>query len=269
MTLGMISLRAAALGMLLAGVAACESGTDANDAPNAGVSGQDIVTQPKFDQAFAITKGIDYLPFDYPRDGCYARALYMSMELAAQGIESDEVFAFAKPGTVLVLGETQWGWHVAPMLLVGTDEATARKVVIDPAVASTPIEQNDWLSKLGKGPETPPEQAPEVIFVPGSDYASEAALADKDNWNHDVVDFAHMPSFRITDIQGACGVMHDYVSREAGTTPETIARKQAKVLSRTTELVTALQNKNKLSGDPATFSLDACATFVVQESESN
>jgi hypothetical protein len=226
------------------------------------LGGQDLVTQSKFDQAFTVVKGIDYLPFDYPRDGCYARALYMSMELAAQGMESNEVFAFAKPGTALVLGATRWGWHVAPMLLVGTDEATAKHMVIDPAVASSPLAQDQWLAKLGKGPGTPADQAPDVVFVPGSDYASEAALADKANWDRDVVDFAHMPAFDVGDIQAACGVMHDYISREAKTTPDTVARKQTKVLARTPQLITALKAKNKLSGDPKSFSSDACATYV-------
>jgi hypothetical protein len=31
-------------------------------------------------------KSIDYLPFRYKADGCTARALYMSTELAAEGI---------------------------------------------------------------------------------------------------------------------------------------------------------------------------------------
>src|SRR5689334_17788201 len=80
-------------------------------------SDQPLVSEATFNAAFRIVKAIDYVPFQYKVDGCYARALYMSMELASEGIESNAIFAFANEEAPLTVGDIQWSYHVAPMLM--------------------------------------------------------------------------------------------------------------------------------------------------------
>src|SRR5690348_6562813 len=55
------------------------------------------VSQDVANQAYEIIKGMDYIPWTVARDGCYARALYMAMELAAQDIPSSNIYACRPP----------------------------------------------------------------------------------------------------------------------------------------------------------------------------
>src|SRR5687767_6751444 len=105
--------RLTAFGLLL--VTGCGS---ADESPPTSDT-QELVDQATFKKAFKIVSAIDYLPWEYKVDGCYARALYMSMELAAEGIPSNAAFAFADEFDELRVGEIEWQYHVAPMLQVG------------------------------------------------------------------------------------------------------------------------------------------------------
>jgi hypothetical protein len=216
---------------------------------------QDWVVQTTFDKAFHVVQGVDYLPFQYKVDGCYARALYMSMELAAQGMESNAVFAFARPGTALKVGSIQWGYHVAPMLEVGADAQHLVHMVIDPALSTKPLSQDEWVADMGFQPADP--RHPRMLFVPGSDYAPAEAMNDTAHKNQDTPDFTHLPPFKAGDVQSACGVMWSYIKLEPGSTPDTIQKKQDKLVTRSGELVDALRAAGKLTAGAA-FSPDTC-----------
>jgi hypothetical protein len=242
------------LGSLFA-LAACAS-PSSKEEPQAGTD-QDWVVKETFDTAYGIVQGIDYLPFQYKEDGCYARALYMSMELAAQGLESNAVFAFAKPGTWLQVGDIRWSYHVAPMLEVGASAHHLTHMVIDPALADTPLTQTQWVGLMGFGPGGHGGPAPTMLFVPGSDYAPDEAKADVANANHDTPDFTSLPPFKQSDVQSACNVMWNYIAWEPDSPDATIQTKQAKLLSRTPDLLSALAGAGKLTED-APFTLDGC-----------
>ncbi len=81
-----------------------------------------LVTIDQAKQAFKIVADINYIPFTYIVDGCYARALYMSMELAAQKIPSSAYYIF---GYLQPTDSVSWSYHVAPALQVedGEDES--------------------------------------------------------------------------------------------------------------------------------------------------
>lgn len=252
------SLRSAA-GLLLAAssLMACR-GKASDDASPSGSTESDWVVQSAFDNAFTVVKGIDYLPFQYKVDGCYARALYMSMELAAKNIESNAVFAFAQPGAPLVVGVIQWGYHVAPMIEVGTSADDAVHTVIDPALSDRPITEEQWVAMMGHPANETADRAPQMLFVPGSDYAPAEALADTALANYDTPNFHELAPFRTSDIQSACGVMHNYLTLEQGSSPDEVQRKQAMLLDRSTALLTALAANGKLTAD-AELSASACA----------
>jgi Glutaminase len=217
----------------------------------------DVVSAATFTRAFGIVKAIDYLPFEYKEDGCYARALYMAMELAANGIESNSVFAFAQPNHRLRVGDVTWRYHVAPMLEVFAGSSPIHRV-IDPSISSAPLTEASWVEKMGFSSETPKEEAPEILFVPGSDYAPKAALTDVAHQNQDTPNFAALPPFNASDLQSACSVAFTYLALEPNRTRAQIDQKRAKLLKRSALFVKALSNAGKFNAD-IEFSADVCA----------
>lgn len=227
----------------------------------AAQSSDELVTSQAFTEAANVIRGIDYLPFNYKEDGCYARSLYMAMELAATGRESNAIFAFAKPGTALQVGDIQWGYHVAPLLFVGTSYDAAKWMVLDPAISSTPLEAKTWIARMGFPEGTAAARYPAVSTVPGAAYgpgdpdfnANDAAQSATPI--SDVPSFGQMPAFQVSDIQLACNVMRSYLNREGATN---IAAKAQKLVARTGVLVASLQNRGKLQAD-ARFDAEQCA----------
>lgn len=215
-----------------------------------------LVQQATFNRAFEIVGAIDYLPFGYKADGCYVRALYMSMELAAQRIESNSLFAFAKDGYPLTVDNIHWQYHEAPMLMVAGEEI--RWMIIDPTLASVPLTDYQWLRIMGRDkPEyvasprqSPADVSPDMVFVPGSRYSVAGAGEEQHYVNEDLPDFVSMPPFEAADIAHACTVGLIYLSYEAksgATTSAEAARKQSVLIRRTADLVRRLASAGKLS----------------------
>lgn len=230
-----------------------------------GSSRSEVVTQDTFERAASVVRGIDYLSFGYTADGCYVRAFYMSAELAAEGIESNSIFAIARdeqnqleiPGS-----DGTWSFHVAPMLNVATPRArgSARVVarVLDPGLSSTPLTHTAWVARMGHRPSDP--GAPLLRAIDGA-YLVQAQyqlddLRATDVW-YDVPSFDAMQPFRAVDFQSACGKMHAFLEAEG--TPQR-AKKQATLLARTQAVMTALEGARKLEGSASDFDAAACTT---------
>ncbi|MEV7189170.1 protein-glutamine glutaminase family protein [Kitasatospora sp. NPDC093102] len=119
------------------------------------------------------------VPFDYPEDGCYARAHVVAKMLSRSGVYSRKVFAvWDNPALGLVAesenaagampgapGKVRWMYHVAPLVLV--DEGAGRHVetVIDPSLSNKPQPLSRWLATMGvhsyarlEGFETDPQE---------------------------------------------------------------------------------------------------------------
>ncbi len=240
-------MRKGPFALLFSSLLACGGGSSGTDDSSATGGEQDWVVQSAFDRAFTVVKGVDYLPFQYKVDGCYARALYMSMELAAQGMESNAVFAFAQQGTVLQVGPIRWGYHVAPMLEVGKDADHLVDMVIDPALSTKPLTEDQWVGAMGYQPDD--ANHPYMLIVPGSDYAPYEATHDIEHMQKDTPDFAHLPPFKASDVQSACGVMWSYIAIEPGSDQATIDAKHEKLIARSNDLVAKLADANKLTAD--------------------
>jgi hypothetical protein len=240
------------------------------------------VQQTTFDKMGEVIKTVDYLPWRYKADGCYARQLYMSMELASQGLESNAIFAFAQNGSPLVVGPITWRYHVTPLLNVGPDAEHLVPMVFDPAISpNAPLTRDQWVAAMGHG--GPADlHPPRLQMVPGSDYLGVYDGFASPEWvDKDIPDFEHLPAFSTKSIQQACNVMYRYLKIEpakpaapvstpseedieetvldpvAQNSPLTTAEKQAKLLDRTTALLAGLTAKEKLKAD-AVFSADAC-----------
>lgn len=233
-----------------------------------------LVQKQTFNQAFQLIEGIDYLPFQYREDGCYARALYMSMELAADRIASNSLFAFANGDHYLEVGDLAWSYHVAPLLGVILSTGAAVKSstpvewrVIDPALSDTYVTALKWLNLMGR---TKPEYetnawgekedlSPTLVLVPGSRYAPTGMEQETTYYNLDVPDLESMPAFAVEDVKDACTVMYDYLGMEnqqGSTSSSEMSRKRARLLERTTALTNALVGMSKLDTSASSSSLD-------------
>lgn len=90
-----------------------------------------------------------YLPYDYKKTGCNERSLYVSMELAAQGLVSSSAWIFGS----LQYGPQQddsWGNHTAPIVSGSTRPTIDNSFVLDYALTETPPTVRDWVDRSQK-----------------------------------------------------------------------------------------------------------------------
>jgi len=96
----------------------------------------------------------------FPADGCYARAHLMLRRLLDRGLAPSKVWAFAASAADLLWMETphhpdgrvQWGYHVAPTLLVRGPEGDTREMVFDPILFESPVLVEEWRSAVHDTP---------------------------------------------------------------------------------------------------------------------
>lgn len=236
-----------------------------------------LVSQQQAAEAFAIVKDIDYLPFTYIVDGCYARSLYMSLELAAEKIPSSAhyVLGYLQPTQAVT-----WSYHVAPLLQL--KDSTQEPWIIDPAFETGPLTRTKWIEKnFAASDEELGSRADNTttLIRAGSAYFDVNRRATRyetketslftvatDSWG-DVVkltprpiekaklvsDFAAMPSFLSNEIHSACTVMHKYIDAEYPKAAVDASQKSlrdakiARLLASTTRLVQAMDEVGKLS----------------------
>lgn len=261
------------LAALVSGAIACGRGHADEDAQESAGA---VVDEPTFERAHGAIRAIDYLPFEFRYDGCYARAYYMAMELAAVRIEANSVFAFqgaAQPWVEWDGGSTVWDFHVAPVIEVSTASGT-NPVVVDPSIASTPLSLDGWLSAM----HVSSENVTLAILKGAVLQSSEArSLTQNGSWRSQLThSFEDMPNFRVGDIESACGSIHrillsDALGVDANGIPyrepvaldaalAIAAPKRQRLLARTSELVRALADVGKLEGAIDSFSEARCAS---------
>lgn len=224
--------------------AACGSNKGTQDS-----SSKALVTAAQADAAFDIVKAIDYIPFTYIVDGCYARSLYMSMELAAEKIPSSAFYMF---GYLQPTNEVSWSYHVAPLLKLRGQEAW----VLDPAFEAEPLTMTEWKAKNN------PQSEFEHDLKAGSAYFDPTGRTSEFTMNNMIQNFEEMPTFLTSDIASACTVMYNYLPLQDQ--PAALSKEQrTKLLSRTAELVDGLKKVGKLENDGvASDANSVCRTAV-------
>ncbi|WP_141736220.1 protein-glutamine glutaminase family protein [Oligoflexus tunisiensis] len=230
-----------------------------------------LVSQQQATQAFSIVKAIDYLPFTFIEDGCYARSLYMSLELASQRIPSSALYVY---GVLQPTPSVSWSYHVAPMIQVTNSAQEAW--VLDPAFEREPLTRSQWLNKnfaasskseiklenialytktriragsayFEESGRTDPYDTPETrAFDAASDSEGDVVGLIPRPINKSVLipNFEEMPTFLSGDIHSACTVMYDYIYRERLSEPD---EKVEKLLASTTRLIKAMDSLDKLT----------------------
>lgn len=202
-----------------------------------------VVSQEEADRAFVIAQGLDYLPWGYTADGCFARALYMSMELAVERIPSSAQYIYATHGGLLMPDSVDgpaWGWHVAPMVKV---TASGTPMIIDPSLFRAPEVARSLDAWIARNRPRPDPSNYGLALVQGSHYWKIDQLVDA----QPIGSFAELDPFHGVDIESACSVAWDYIGREPSHPPdEVLAAKRAKLVDRTRALITGLHSVEKL-----------------------
>jgi hypothetical protein len=106
-----------------------------------------VLTQKEAAALFQEFASNPEIPFGYPLDGCYARAHKMVMLMEKKGIISGKAWV---TGDILVdtsMGVAEWGYHVAPVVLVQEKNGPA-PYVIDPSLSNSIIPFSEWKAKM-------------------------------------------------------------------------------------------------------------------------
>jgi hypothetical protein len=104
------------------------------------------------------------IPFNWPRDGCYARAHEMGRIMAEKGIESRKVWNYGHlhvDGTSM--GTVTWGYHVAPIVSVKGSDGVTRDMVMDPSMFDHPVPVAEWTGAQ-HDPSSTTETSPRDVF---------------------------------------------------------------------------------------------------------
>ncbi len=108
---------------------------------NESLSEKDV--QSLFDEA----KNMKDIPYGYKYDGCYARAHLLARRFESKGIKVEKIWvkgALSVPGT-----DVKWNFHVAPVVtIIDPETKSAKKMVIDPSLASKAVTPEEWLSLM-------------------------------------------------------------------------------------------------------------------------
>lgn len=108
-------------------------------------------------ECFPTRKGLPAgslcVPFNFPDDGCNARAAFMCDALKKRGIASGKVFCFAGSRALLTAktgnapcGRVSWIFHVATVVRIGDVE-----FVVDPALSKVHVTIEDWKKLMSGG----------------------------------------------------------------------------------------------------------------------
>ena len=185
-----------------------------------------------------IISSMDYIPFTSVTDGCYARALYMGMELAVNGIAAHNVYIVGKlrpPGA-------KWKWHVAPSLTLVDTETD---IVFDPSLADRPLARSEWIKMANS------KNRPTIQIAPVTHYKMETVqqYAQKNRLgysaNKPITQLENLPKFHIADIADACKTAWDHIGKENLSSAKK-QEKRGKLTQRTNYLVDHLMDVDKL-----------------------
>lgn len=191
-------------------------------------------------KAKAIIHDIDYLPFAVKEDGCYARALYMGMELVAHGIPAMNQYIF---GALKPTKGITWNYHVASMVSLGDGN---RYVIFDPSFYDAPMTPKFWIA------QSRPHGKLETYVAPASHYRKNQVqeLSEQGKRGYSLKSRIRkvqaLPKYQIKNIADACMTVWEHIGYEDDLKPAEKAAKRAKLGSRTLLLIERLKTLHVL-----------------------
>jgi hypothetical protein len=220
------------------------------NAPEASMP-KGAVTFAELQSAVQTVFAIDYLPFTQIEDGCYARSLYMAMELSAKGIPVSSQFLIATTGSLSPQPNLKWNYHVAPVVWV---KDFLEPSIIDPSMSDQVTGRAAWVTKLK------PTGTYELKFASGSETVVNSPLlkAGPHSRSEMIGAAAEVGKFRVSDITNSCRTMETAIKQEAHLQNDEREEKVVRLTKRTKFLVGKLTSlglgpdANLISDDPNT-----------------
>jgi hypothetical protein len=105
------------------------------------------VISARAQQLFDLLASQPQIPFQYPDDGCWARANEMCRILLLNQVTPGKAWIY---GNLHVATKNSpacsvsWGWHVAPILSVTQADGTSANMVVDPSMFNQPATEATW-----------------------------------------------------------------------------------------------------------------------------
>lgn len=110
-----------------------------------------VISEDEVNEYFNEMASNQSIPFGYAYDGCYARAHKMSRLLEDKGVITGKAFVEGNLNVVSpVLGNVNWWYHVAPVVLVKKDGKEI-PYVIDPSLFKKPVPFSEWRDYMTAG----------------------------------------------------------------------------------------------------------------------
>lgn len=106
-----------------------------------------VLSEQEASQVFKKLKDDEDNSFNFPLDGCYARAHLMASRMDDMGIISGKAFVEGSLYVDTTIGEAHWSYHVASLVLVKVNGINV-PTVIDPGMFDKPVSFEVWKKKL-------------------------------------------------------------------------------------------------------------------------
>lgn len=124
-----------------------------------------VIEESTANRLFREFKFNKEIPFNYPLEGCYARAHAMARMAEEQGITMGKAFA---EGTLRAQTDlpsyptVRWGWHVAPVAYIKKGQSEPELAVFDPSLFDRPVTVEEWKSKMLHDSGNPGDLKPSI-----------------------------------------------------------------------------------------------------------
>ncbi len=227
------------------------SGLLACGAPQQSSFLQGAVSFEQLQTAVHFIFAVDYLPFTDIADGCFARSLYMVMELAILGIPVSSQFVIATSGSLSPQPNFKWNYHVAPAVWV---KDFSEPSILDPSMFDHVSGRSAWINKLN------PTGTYELKFAPASEtvVSSSTLRAGPQARSEMLSTVDGIGEFRESDITNSCRTMETSIRSESSLTAAEQDLKKSRLTKRTKFLLTELKKlglgpqSSFISDDPDT-----------------
>lgn len=137
-----------------------------------GDHGADLTTSTvsyeKALQLFDLFVSQENIPFGYTYDGCYARATAMTLLAESRGIDMAKLYVEGQLNAQAYYSEaqTQWAWHVVPVMEVEMPDGHHEILVFDPSLFDRPV----TIKEFEKGVTVPYSGSTIGYSVPGYEF---------------------------------------------------------------------------------------------------
>jgi len=115
-----------------------------------------VPTQSQLQAEFDKLAADKSVPFEYIKDGCYARAHIMCDQMTQDQINNSKMFVMLEnpygPGKLTAENkymQARWWYHVAPMVFAVDEKSKqVEPFIMDPSMAPRPLKPEEWIHAM-------------------------------------------------------------------------------------------------------------------------